>query len=107
MTRKWKVVSSSEFDHDVEKDVSNIVPSTSRKSAGKKVLHTIVAALKDTCALLDERKAQLELVILSLKGNNAGADEQMESEKEEETNDTENENKDGDKDSDSSSEAAD
>ena len=39
-----------------------------------------MAALKDTCALLDETKAQFELMIHSLEGENTGADEQAESE---------------------------
>jgi len=39
--RKRKVVHSSESDQDVAKDVSNIILSASKKSAGKKVVQTI------------------------------------------------------------------
>jgi len=39
--RKRKVVSSSEFDGDVVQDVPNITPSTSRKSAGKKIVQIV------------------------------------------------------------------
>lgn len=40
-TRKRKVVSSSESDYDVEEDVPDIIPSTSRKSAGKKIVQIV------------------------------------------------------------------
>jgi hypothetical protein len=74
-------------------------------AAGLMTKQEIVAALKDTCVLLDERKAQFELMIHSLEGENTDADEQAENEKDEEAHDAENENEDGAEDSDSSSEA--
>ena len=40
-TRKKKVVSYSESDYDVEEDVPNIILSTSRKSAGTKIVQTM------------------------------------------------------------------
>lgn len=67
----------------------------------------IVAALKETCVLLDERKAQFELMIHSLEGEYADADVQAENEKDEEAHDAEDKNEDGAEDSDSSSEVAD
>jgi len=39
--RKRKFVSLSESDLDVVEDVPNITPSTSRKSAGKKIVHIV------------------------------------------------------------------
>jgi len=39
--RKRNVVSSSESDRDAAEDVPNITPSTSRKSAGKKIVQTV------------------------------------------------------------------
>lgn len=52
----------------------------------------IVAALKETCVLLDERKAQFELMIHSLEGEYADADVQVENEKDEEAHDAEDKN---------------
>jgi len=81
--------------------------SGSASDTGRMTKQEIVAALKDTCALLDERKAQFELMIHSLEGENVDdEDEQAESEKEEEVDNAEDENEDGDEDSDNSSEAA-
>jgi len=40
-TKKRKGVSTSELEYDVEEDVSNIIPSTSRKSVGKKIVQTV------------------------------------------------------------------
>jgi len=42
-TRKRKVVSSGESDYDVKEDAPNIIPSTSRKSAGKKIVQTVAS----------------------------------------------------------------
>ena len=40
-TKKRKGVSSSESEYDVEKDVQTIIPSASKKAAGKKVMQTV------------------------------------------------------------------
>ena len=40
-TRKMKVVSSSESEYDVKKDVQTIIPSASNKYVGKKVMQTV------------------------------------------------------------------
>jgi hypothetical protein len=61
--------------------------------AGTMTKQEIVAALKDTCVMMDERKDQFELMIHSLEGESADADEQAE-------------NEEGVEDSDSSSEAS-
>ena len=81
--------------------------SGSASDTGRRTKQEIVAALKDTYELLDERKAQFELMIHSLEGENADAeDEKAESGKEEEADNAVDENEDGDEDSGSSSEAA-
>ena len=40
-TKKRKAVSTSESEYDVQEDVPNIVPSTSKKFAGKKIVQTV------------------------------------------------------------------
>ena len=40
-TKKRKGISTSESEYDVEEDVSNIILSSSRKSAGKKIVQTV------------------------------------------------------------------
>jgi hypothetical protein len=67
--------------------------SGSALAAGTMTKQEIVAALKDTCVMMDERKDQFELMIHSLEGESADADEQAE-------------NEEGVEDYDSSSEAA-
>ncbi|XP_024634546.1 uncharacterized protein [Medicago truncatula] len=86
----------------------NIVETSGNVPAvGLMTKQEIVAALKETCVLLDERKAQFELMIHSLEGEYADADVQAENEKDEEAHDAEDKNEDGAEDSDSSSEVAD
>ena len=67
-----------------ENHVPDIVETSEKVPTARPMTNQeIVAALKDTCVLLDERKAQFELIIHSLEGDNAGAeDEQTESEEE-------------------------
>jgi len=48
--------------------------SGSASDTGRRTKQEIVAALKDTYELLDERKAQFELMIHSLEGENADAE---------------------------------
>jgi hypothetical protein len=57
--------------------------SASIPSTGIMTKEEIIAALKDTCAMLDERKAKFELMIHALEGEDAGiVDKELESEKE-------------------------
>jgi len=42
-TRKRKIVSSSESEYDIEKDVQSIIPSTSRKALRKKSIQTVAS----------------------------------------------------------------
>jgi len=76
----------------------------------------IVAALKDTCVILDERKTQFVLMLHSLERENVATENDLEKSKEEEANDAEddntdevdngNENESSKEDSDRSAEAA-
>jgi hypothetical protein len=62
--------------------------SASVPNTGIMTMEEIIAALKDTCVMLDERKAKFELMIHSLEGKDAGAeDKEAESEKEVEDED--------------------
>jgi len=42
-SRKRKVISSSESEYNVEKDVLNITPSDEKKTAGKKTVQTVAS----------------------------------------------------------------
>jgi len=58
--RKRKVISSSESEYDVEKDVQNIIPAASRKSAGKKIMLTVENVPIDKWRFIYHRRLALE-----------------------------------------------
>jgi hypothetical protein len=81
--------------------VSDLVATSgSAPAVGTMTKQEIIAALKDTCVMMDKRKAQFELMIHSLEGESTDADEQ---EEDEGTDEADNDNEDRKGDSDSSS----
>jgi len=67
----------------------------------------IITALKDTCVLLDEKKAQFELMIQSLEKEEAAAEDEPDDAENDDAEGTSNEDASGKDDSGSSSEEAD
>jgi len=62
-TRKRKIVSSSESEFDVEKDVQSIIPSTSRKVPGKKNIQTVASVPIDkVCFHLPENAQRWKFI---------------------------------------------
>jgi len=87
--------------------VSDIV-GTSRRvlGAGAMTKEQIIVALKDTCVMLDERKAQFELMIQSLEIEDAAAEDEPEEDEGGDIDGAVNEDESDEEDSGNSSEEA-
>ena len=79
---------------------SGVVPATRMMTKQE-----IVAALNDTCVMLDERKAQFELMIHSLESEDVAAEDELEYNDEDDVEEAGNEDEGSEEGSGSSSEA--
>ena len=90
----------------VDHDPDIVGTSEDVLAAGMMTKQEIVAALRDTCVMLDERKAKIELMIHSLEREDAAAEDEQEESEEEDADEAGIGNEDEEEASGSSSKAA-